>query len=127
VNTWINVARYHLAQRGNYLALPWTWLAFGFCVDLVIFALIPLALLFIYGMWTGVVYRRWNLPGTMTFVAGQITVLVVAALLVTWGHAWAGTGRFFSALPAAGLTGVFAALAVALLAGGYLTVRRAAI
>jgi hypothetical protein len=54
-------------------------------------------------------------------------VVVVAIWLVTWGHAWAGTGRFFSALSAAGLTGVFAALAVALLAGGYLTVRRAAI
>jgi hypothetical protein len=33
-------------------------------------------------------------------------------------------GRFFTTLGAAGLTGVLAALAVALLAGGYTTMRR---
>ncbi|HEY3878034.1 MAG TPA: hypothetical protein VGM12_05495 [Trebonia sp.] len=244
MSTHLNVARYHLIQRGNFLVMPWAWLAFGFCVDLVIFALIPaghhdaltahgtvqvtdvsgrdagglgsifavflsvgitsvarslpfaltlgvsrrsyylgtaltggvlavaygltitllqaieratggwgvsahifqvpyildgpwyltwltstvaLALLFTYGMWIGVVHRRWNVAGTMTFGAAQVTVAVAAIWLVTWGHAWSGTGRFFTALSAAGLTGVLAALACVLLAGGYLTVRRAAV
>jgi hypothetical protein len=88
---------------------------------------VTLALLFAYGMWIGVVYRRWSMPGTMTFTAAQATAGVGLGLLVTWGHAWAGVGRFFTTLSAAGLTGVLAALAGVLLAGGYLTVRRAAI
>jgi hypothetical protein len=243
MNTWINVARCHLLQRFNYLALPWAWLAFALAVDLVIFALIPighhgvltahglvqvqnagsgrdaggltavvavffalgvqsvarslpfalalgvsrrsyytgtallavalaavyglaltalqaieratagwgvaahifrvpyildgpwyltwlttsvvLALLFAWGMWFGIVYRRWNLPGTLAFTAAQVTVLLAAALLITWAHAWAGTGHFLTALSAAGLTGLLAALAAALLAGGYVTIHRA--
>lgn len=41
MNTGIKIARYHLLRRADYLLLPWAWLAFGFAVDLVIFALIP--------------------------------------------------------------------------------------
>jgi len=247
MNTWIKIARYHLLKRFTYLALPWAWTAFGFAVDLVIFALIPvshghhrvmtahglvqvqnapagrdaaglagivivyfvlgvvgiaqqmpfalalgvsrrsyyagtallgvalatvnglaitalqaieratggwgeavhifqvpyildgpwyltwltasvaLAVLFGWGMWFGIVYRRWNLPGTLAFIAAQVTVLLFAALGLTWSHAWAGASRFFTALSAAGLTGLLAALAAALLAGGYATIRRATI
>ena len=43
---------------------------------------------------------------------------------VTRAHAWAGVGHFFTTLSAAGLTGLLAALAAALLAGGYATMRR---
>ncbi|MGH3236449.1 MAG: hypothetical protein ACRDOH_24970, partial [Streptosporangiaceae bacterium] len=228
MSTWINVARYHLAKRVDYLMVPWAWLTFAFVVDLVIFVMVPvshhsvltahgivqvqdtagrdagglfaivviffalgiqsvarslpfalalgvsrrsyymgtgllavtisvcyglvltalqaieratngwgvsthifrvpyildgpwyltwlttsvaLALLFVYGMWFGIVYRRWNLIGTLTFTAAQVTVLLAAALLITWSHSWAGTGHFFTALSAAGLTGVLAALA----------------
>ena len=39
--TWVNVARYHLVQRFNYLVLPWVVLAFAFVVDIVILALTP--------------------------------------------------------------------------------------
>lgn len=241
MNTLINVARYHLVNRVNYLAIPWAWLGFAFVVDLIIFALIPvshhsvltahgvvqvantsgrdagglgaiiviffvlglqsvsrslpfalalgvsrrtyytgtallaitlsvcyglvltvlqaieratngwglsthifrvpyilsgpwyltwlttsvaLALLFAYGMWLGIVYKRWHLVGTLTCTAIQVTILLVVAVLVTWSHSWAGVGHFFTALSAAGLTGVLAALAAALLAGGYATIRR---
>lgn len=244
MNTWIKVARYHLVKKVTYLAVPWIWTAFGFAVDLVIFAMIPvsrsyhwaltasglvrvqnpasprdagglagivivyfvlgvvsiaqelpfalalgvsrrsyyagtallgvalavvnglaisvlqaieratggwgesahvfqvpyildgpwyltwltssvaLALLFGWGMWSGIVYRRWNLPGALAFTAAQVTVLLAVALLITWTHAWAGAGHFFTALSAAGLTGLLAALAAALLAGGYATIRR---
>jgi hypothetical protein len=244
MNTWINVVRYHLVNRMNYLVLPGAVLAFAFAVDLTIFALIPighhavltshgivqvqnsanrdaggliaiiggffavgvqsiakslpfslalgvsrrsyyagtallavtlavgyglgvtalqgierasggwgvsahifrvpyildgpwyltwltasvvLALLFGYGMWFGVVYRRWNLPGLAAFMAAQVTVLLAVAAVITWGHGWHGTGHFFSALSAVSLTGLLAALAAALLAGGYATIRRAAI
>lgn len=86
-----------------------------------------LALLFSYGMWTGIVYRRWGLFGLVTFVSVQVIALVVAALVVTWAHAWPNVGGFFTGLSAAGLTGLLALLAVALLAGGLTSVRRAAV
>jgi hypothetical protein len=98
---------------------PWylTWLT----------SFVGLALLFVYGMWFGIVYRRWNLFGILTFIAAQVTVLLAAALVVTWAHGWAGVGHFFTGLTAAGLTGLLAVLAVALLAGGHATIRHATV
>jgi hypothetical protein len=85
---------------------------------------VALTLLFVYGMWFGLVYRRWSLVGLVGFVASQITVLTIAALAVTGAHAWHDIGHFFTALSAAGLTGLLAALMVVLLAGGFTTMRR---
>ena len=192
MTTYINVARYHLVQRLNYLILPWAILAFVFVVDVVILALTPaghsshryvgglaslfvmvfilgvqsvarslpfglalglsrrsyylgtallavalaavagvvatvgqaierstsgwglamgffrvpyildgpwyltwltsfvvLTLLFVYGMWFGLVYRRWSLVGLVAFLAGQITVLLIGAVVASWTHALA--------------------------------------
>jgi hypothetical protein len=98
---------------------PWylTWLS----------SFVGLTLLFLYGMWTGTVYRRWGLTGTIAFIAAQVTVVLAATLLVTWAHGWTGVGHFFTGLTAAGLTGLLALLALALLAGGQVTIRRATI
>ncbi len=98
---------------------PWylTWLT----------SFVGLTLLFVYGMWFGIVYRRWSLVGTVAFIAAQVTVLLAAALVVTWAHGWAGVGHFFTGLTAAGLTGLLAVLAVALLGGGHATIRRATV
>jgi hypothetical protein len=46
---------------------------------------------------------------------------VIAA---TRTNAWSAIGHFFTTLSAAGLTGLLAALAAVLLAGGYATMRR---
>lgn len=94
---------------------PWylTWLTSS----------VALALMFAWGMWVGIVYRRWSLVGALIFAAGQITVLLAAGALITWSHTWAGFGHFFTTLSAAGLTGVLAALVVVLLGGGYATLR----
>jgi hypothetical protein len=86
-----------------------------------------LALLFGYGMWLGLVQRRWGLAGSIGFLASQVTVAVAAVLLITAAHAWAATGHFFTTLSAAGLTGLLAVLAAALLGGGYATIRRVVI
>jgi len=50
-------------------------------------------------------------------------VLLIMAVITTQAHAWPAIGRFFTAHSAAGLTGLLAALAVALLACGYATMR----
>jgi hypothetical protein len=85
---------------------------------------VVLTLMFVYGMWFGLVYRRWGLVGLTAFLAAQITVLVIGALAATWTHGWHHIGHFFTALSAAGLTGLLAALTALLLAGGFTTMRR---
>jgi hypothetical protein len=82
-----------------------------------------LALMFAWGMWFGIVYRRWNLAGLLSFIAVQV-LAVTAVLLIIGTHGWSGVGRVFTTLTIGGLTGLLAALAVALLAGGYATTRR---
>jgi hypothetical protein len=95
---------------------PWylTWLT----------SFVGLTLLFVYGMWFGLVYRRWSLVGLVSFVAAQVTVLTIAALVVTTSHGWHDLGHFFTSLSAAGLTGLLAVLTVVLFAGGFATMRR---
>jgi hypothetical protein len=98
---------------------PWylTWLT----------SFVSLTLLFTYGMWFGLVYRRWSLPGLLAFIAAQVTVIVVMVVTASRAHAWQAVGHFFITLSAAGLTGLLAALAVVLLAGGYATMRHATV
>lgn len=95
---------------------PWylTWLT----------SFVGLTLMFVYGMWFGLAYRRWNLIGLLTLGAAQIIVLVGGAAVATATHAWPAVGHFFTTLSVTGLTGLLAALAAVLLAGGFTTVRR---
>jgi hypothetical protein len=111
--------RMHFFQVPYVLDGPWylTWLT----------SFVALALLFVWGMWFGIVYRRWNLLGSVTFVAAQVIVVVAAVLILVWADAWSGVGHFFIGLTAAGLTGVLAVLAALLLAGGHATIRRATV
>lgn len=106
----------HFFRVAYILPGPWylTWLT----------SFVLLTLMFIYGMWFGLVYRRWNLLGLLAFAAAQVTIGVAGAAAVTQAHAWPAIGRFFTTLTAAGLTGLLAALTVMLLAGGYATIRR---
>jgi hypothetical protein len=109
----------HFFQVPYILSGPWylTWLTSS----------VALGLIFIYGIWFGLVFRRWKLFGLAAFAAAQITVLTAGALAVTWTNAWASLGHFFTALSPAGLTGVLAAVAVVLAAGGFATMRRATV
>ena len=75
-------------------------------------------------MWCGLVYRRWSLIGLVVFLAAQVCVLVGAAAIATATHGWHDIGRFFTNLGPGGLTGLLAALAAVLLAGGFTTMRR---
>lgn len=95
---------------------PWyqTWLT----------SFVGLAVVFVYGAWFGLMYRRWKLIGLTGFIASQIVLLLAGALIATWAHAWHSVGHFFTTLSASGLTGLLAALAAALFAGAYVTLRR---
>ena len=108
--------------RLHYFRIPWimdgpwyeTWLT-SF-VLLVVFVL--------YGMWYGLVFRRWSVPGLVAFVAAQILVALLAVVAVSATHSWSGVGHFFTTVTALALTGVLAAVAVAMGFGGLTTLRR---
>jgi hypothetical protein len=106
----------HFFRVSYLLNGPWyqTWLT----------SFVGLALLFVCGMWFGLVWRRWNIIGLVAFIASLVTALLIAALAITWAHVWDGVGHFFTVLSSTGLTGVLAALAVVLAAGGLATMRR---
>jgi hypothetical protein len=98
---------------------PWflTWLT----------SFVALTLVFVYGMWWGLVYLRWRRMGIRVFIVAQILALLAVGLTADRFAAWPNIGRFFTDLTATGLTGVLAAAAAALLVGGYATIRRVAV
>ena len=87
---------------------PWyaTWLT----------SFVGLSVLFVYGMWYGIVYYRWGTLGVLAFIAVQV--------LVALAYSWSGVGGHLASLSALDLTGVIAALTVVFLAGGHATIRR---
>jgi hypothetical protein len=106
----------HYFRVPYLLAGPWylSWLA----------SFAGLTLLLTWGMWLAIIYRRWNLPGALAFIAAQVLALLVVVVITGRTHGWHGFGHFFTTLTIGGLTGLLAALAVAMLAGGYATMRR---
>jgi hypothetical protein len=99
---------------------PWyaTWLT----------AFVGLSALFVYGMWYGIVNRRWGTLGLLAFVAVQALI----AFAVAFAYTRSSGGPLLlrpadghpATLSALDLTGVIAALTVACLAGGHATIRR---
>jgi hypothetical protein len=83
-----------------------------------------LALMLAWGIWLGIVYRRWGVTGLLALAAAQVLALIAAVLMISWVHGWLSVGRFFTTLTIGGLDGLVAALTVVLLAGGYATIRR---
>ena len=98
---------------------PWyqTWLT----------SFVLLVLFFLYGMWYGLVYRRWNVPGLLAFIAAQILAALGVVVVVSMTHNWHAFGHFFATVTAPALTGVLAAIAVAMGLGGFTTLRRVTI
>jgi hypothetical protein len=86
-------------------------------------SLVAMVLMFVWGTWFGLVFRRWGVAGMIALIAGQITVGVVAAGVVTWTRTWHGVGHFFTTIHASGLTGVLALVAAALVVGALTTLR----
>ena len=109
----------HFFRVPYLLAGPWylSWLT----------SFIVLALILAWGMWFGIVYRRWNLIGLLSFIAVQTLALTAVLLIIGGRNDWHRVGHFFTTLTIGGLTGLLAALTVALLGGGYATVRRLAV
>jgi hypothetical protein len=106
----------------HFFRIPWIFDGAWYLTWLTSFVL--LVLMFVYGMWFGLTYRRWQLPGLVVYIAAQVIVLLAAALVITWLHLWPGIGAFLMTLSALGFTGVLAVIATALALGGFTTMRR---
>ena len=102
-------------QPHYFLTGAWylTWLS----------SFVGLVLLFVYGTWFGLLYRRWDTIGLLVFVFGQVILALTGVFIISGDHAWHSVGHFFTALTAAGLTGALAALAALLCAGGFALIR----
>jgi hypothetical protein len=106
----------------HFFRVPWIMDGPWYVTWLTSFVL--LVLFFWYGMWYGLVYRRWNVVGLVAFIAAQVLVATVAIVAVSTTHNWAAVGNFFTTLTAPALAGALAALAAALGLGGLATIRR---
>jgi hypothetical protein len=108
--------RIHFFRVAWLLDGPWyrTWLT----------SAVLLVLFFLYGMWYGLVFRRWSLPGVVAFIAAQFLAALAVIAVASWTHGWHALGRFFTTLTAPTATGLLAALAVVMGLGGFATMRR---
>jgi hypothetical protein len=106
----------HLFRVPWILAGPWyqTWLT----------SFVGLILLFAYGMWYGLVYRRWSILGLVGFAVAQALVVLAAVAAISLSGNWPAFGHFFGSVTVPGLVGALAALAVVMGLGGFSTLRR---
>ena len=109
----------------HFFRVPWIMDGPWYVTWLTSFVL--LVLFFGYGMWYGLVYRRWSVPGLVTFIAAQVLVALAAVVAVSLTHHWAAVGQFFAMITGPALTSVLAVVAVALGLGGLTTIRRVTI
>jgi hypothetical protein len=109
----------HFFRIPGILDGPWylTWLT----------SFVLLVLFFLYGMWYGLVYRRWSLPGLVAFIAAQILVVLAVVVAISMTDSWQAFGDFFGTATASALTGVLAAITVAMGVGGFTTLRKVTI
>lgn len=106
----------------NFFRVPWLLNGSWYLTLLTSFVL--LVLMFVYGMWYGLVYRRWAVLGLSVFIAAQVLVLLTVVVVFTWTGTWPQLGRFLATLTSAGLSGVLAILIVLAGIGGFTTLRR---
>ena len=95
----------HFFRVPYLLAGPWylSWLT----------SFVGLTLMLAWGIWFGIVYRRWNLAGLLSFIAVQALALTAVLLMIAGANDWHSVARFFTTLTIGGLTGLLAALFVA--------------
>jgi len=78
----------------HFFRVPWIMDGPWYLTWLTSFVL--LVLCFLYGMWYGLVFRRWALPGLTAFVAAQVLVALAAVVAVSLTHSWTAVGNFFT-------------------------------
>jgi hypothetical protein len=83
-----------------------------------------LAVVFLVGLWLGLIYRRFGLTGSVVAYAAVSLIVVAGAMLITWQGAWPAFGSFIVNLDILAASGLVLLVGVVVAAGGYLTIRR---
>lgn len=109
-------------MRLHFFRVPWILDGPWSQVLLTNVALLAMSLLF--GLWCGLVYRRFGYVGMVAFLAALTLMVVIGAVLVTWVQAWPRVGRFLAELDIVAASLVVAVIAAAVGLGGFLTIRR---
>lgn len=109
-------------MRLHFFRVPWILDGPWSQVLLTNVALLAMSLLF--GLWCGLVYRRFGSVGIVAFLAALTLTAVIAAVLVTWGQAWSQVGRFLAELDIVAGSLLVAVVAAVAGLGGFLTIRR---
>lgn len=106
----------------RFFDLP--WLLDGPLAQTWVTSFVLLSLFFVYGVWLGLVHRRWGVPGMVVFITAQVLLVLGLIVITTLTDSWTDVGSFFLTLGAIGFTGVLALLVAALAASGFNTMRR---
>lgn len=101
--SWLLDGTWDAALLTNFVLLVFCWLA---------------------GMWFGLLYSRFKVPGLLVFGAVLALLVLAFVALVSWTGRWAAVGHFFSGVTPVGAVGLVALIAVVLALGGYGTIRR---
>lgn len=99
-----------------------SWTGPGYQVLITSFAV--LSVVFLFGLRSGLIYRRFALIGTVAFFAVIALVLVGAVVLITWRQAWPRVWGVLVDLNILGASLLVALVALMVSLGGYLTIWR---
>lgn len=119
---WIEGLTNGWGLQVHFFRVPWILDGPWYQVLLTNFVL--LSAVFLFGLWSGLVYRRFALIGSVVFFAALTLLLVGAAILITWAEAWPQVGRFLVDLNIVNASLLVALVAAVVSLGGYLTIRR---
>ena len=87
---------------------------------------VPMLVVILLGILLGAVHLRWGTTGVLASLTLAITVLGLAAALITWTRRWDAIGRWLlDQSPTALLAGWPVLVAAAFAVGGYTLIRRA--
>lgn len=119
---WVEGLTDGWGMKLHFFRVPWILDGPWYQVLLTNFVL--LSLVFLFGLWSGLIYRRFALIGSVVFFAAIVIVLLAAAILITWWEAWPQVGHFLVNLDIVNASLLIALVSVVVTLGGFLTIRR---
>ena len=106
----------------HFLRVP--WILDGPWYQVLITNFVLMTLVFVFGLWAGLIYRRFALIGSVIFFGCLSLIVVLGVMVITWRGAWVAFGSFVANLDMLAASSLVAVLAVLAGLGGYLTIRR---
>ncbi len=100
------------------------WILGGPWYQVLITNFVLMTLVFVFGLWAGLIYRRFALIGSVIFFGCLSRIVVLGVMVITWRGAWVAVGSFVANLDMLAASSLVAVLAVLAGLGGYLTIRR---